>query len=50
MAVEKRFLFKEGMPFVVEWGVGNGAGEGVEKDMRPMQDLELKLRTFLIRG
>lgn len=40
------------MPFVVEWGGRgwNGGGKGAEKDVRPMQDPELKLRTLLIRG
>lgn len=44
---QKSCFFKEGMPFVVELGRG---GKGAERDMRPMQDLELKLRTLLIRG
>lgn len=35
------------MPFVVDLGRG---GKGAERDMRPMQDLELKSRTLLIRG
>lgn len=45
---------RKGCPLWINGGGGGGwegvDGKGAVRDMRPMQDLELKLRTLLIRG